>query len=127
MSRSFFVKLCNNSRDVHFWFPYLVCNSYRKFYVILQMYELASNVQIGLKCTNWPQMYRSTNFYLSDVSIYLSALLKSVSVHLRPICTFEADSVSVHLRPILGPLSHLCRPVSLISQPIALPHPGNRV
>ena len=23
-----------------------------------QMYRLASNVQIGLKCTDWPQMYR---------------------------------------------------------------------
>ena len=38
--------------------------------------ESASNVQIGLKCTNQPQMY-------SYLSIYLSALLKSV--HLRPI------------------------------------------
>ena len=72
--------------------------------------ELASNVRIGLKCTeNWPQMYGSASnvqinkfltfelsIYLSDVSIYLSALLKSVSVHLRPIlCTFEADSLYI--------------------------------
>ena len=54
----------------------------------------ASNVRIGFKCMNRPQMYRSTNFYLSDVSIYLSALLKLEiywSVHWRPIRTFEAN------------------------------------
>ena len=67
-----------------------------------QMY-CASNVQrIGLKCTqNRPQHVQINKFltfdlsiYLSDVSIYLSALLKSISVHLRPIlCTFEANFV----------------------------------
>ena len=70
-----------------------------------QMYvrKLASNVQISLKCTDRPQMYRSASnvqilIEIKDLwpiwyhlSIYLSALLKSVSVHLRPIRTFEAD------------------------------------
>ena len=107
-----------------------------------QMYELASNVQrIGLKCTDqqisnfWPLIYLS--IYLSDVSIYLSALLKSISVHLRLICTFEADSLYiwgwfsyVHLRPIRlyrtspGQGHPILGPVSLISWLIALPCPG---
>ena len=66
-----------------------------------------SNVlmKISLKGTDLPQIYldRSASnvqinkfltfdpIYLSDLSIYLSDLLISVSVHLRPICTFEAN------------------------------------
>ena len=72
-----------------------------------QMYESASNVQIGLKCTestsNLQISLKCTAVYLS---IYLSALLKLASnvqiglkctdrpqmyVHLRLICTFETD------------------------------------
>ena len=49
-----------------------------------QMY-CASNVQIGLKCTDWPQMYR-----LASNALCLKC---AESVHLNPICTFEAQYI----------------------------------
>ena len=97
---------------------------------------------IGLKCTDRPQIYSCLVYLSIYLSIYLSTLLKSV--HLRPICTFEADLYEADFRTyiwgqfsyiwgwsdstgrgrlILGPLLHLSRPVLLISRPIALPCP----
>ena len=75
---------------------YLKCTDWPQMYrlasnVLPQMY-CASNVQIGLKCTDWPQMYRLASNVQNWPQIYRIGLKCTFeAVHLRPICTFEAN------------------------------------
>ena len=121
-------EFCTFEADLYIWgrvnlFSHVICLSQSE----TRICTFEANYRIGLKCTDRPQVYRiglkCTALWLAqrENSVHFGPNRPQMYIHLRPICTFEAELIyflmwsvwanqrpgSVHLRPITESASNV--------------------